>query len=193
MTRSRCARVAACLTGGLAMLVVSASPALAHIGLVDSSPEAGQRLTSTPSVVVLTFNEPVAADFAQTNITIAGGRAQPLAAQVSGRTVRVGLDRISPDTASGRTSDWVLTYRVVSRDGHPVQGAVNFSVRESSESDPTARASSNDEVRPDSLGPSVRAPGGQSSWSVAERPLLIGGVGVALAGLALVVWWARRG
>ena len=194
MTGSHLARTVACLTGGLAMLVVSASPALAHIDLVDSSPEEGQRLRSAPSVVVLNFNEPVAADFAQANITVTGGRAQPVPAQVSGRTVRVGLERVSPGTPPGRSSEWILTYRVVSRDGHPVQGAVNFNVREPSEKESPARASSNDEeVRPDTPESPARALGDPSGSSSTERPLLLGGGVVALGGLALLVWWARRG
>ena len=194
MTGSHLARIAACLMGGLVMLIVSAAPALAHIDLVDSSPESGERLRSAPSVVVLIFNEPVAVEFAQANITVAGGREQPVPAQVSGRTVRVGLDRVSSGTRSERSAEWVLTYRVVSRDGHPVQGAVNFSVREPRRNDSSARESSNsDEVRPDTSESPMRAPGDSTSSSVAEQPLLLGGGVVALGGLALLMWWARRG
>lgn len=186
MTGSHRARVVACLTGGLAMLVMSASPALAHVDLVDSTPESGQLLRSTPSVVVLSFNEPVAVDFAQANITVAGGRVQPVPAQVSGRTVRVGLERVSAGTYSGRSSEWILTYRVVSRDGHPVQGAVSFTVREPSEKDA-------EDARPEGPESLERASGDPGSSSVAERPLIIGGGLVAFGGLALLVWWARRG
>lgn len=192
--RPHVARVAACLTGVIAMLLASASPALAHIDLVSSSPRADQQVMSRPTEAVLRFNEPVAANFVQASVTVSGSPAQPVPARVSGTIVRVGLERVSTGTSPGSRSSWTLKYRVVSRDGHPVQGAVEFSVREPTKKDPRRGApSTGNEARGGSTDAPAVGPDDPDDSSNVTSPLFLGGGVIALGGLALLVWWARRG
>jgi copper transport protein len=113
------------LLAALAVLgsLLMASPAAAHAELVDVAPANGAQLTRPPTAVRMTFTESV-------NLVDNGIR---LVDHV-GATVR------TPDpTVDGRTVNWpmpadlpegpyVVTWRVVSTDGHPISGAFSFGI-----------------------------------------------------------------
>ncbi|GIF77240.1 copper resistance CopC family protein [Asanoa siamensis] len=121
----RPARIAA-LIGGLvtfAVVVLPAAPAWAHNELTSSAPADGARLATAPGQVVLTFTQRL--DQRYTQIVVTDGHRAPMPAQpptVSGTSAILDLDGDLPD------GGYTVAYRVVSPDGHPVQGALRFSV-----------------------------------------------------------------
>jgi copper transport protein len=117
--------VTAALLGALALLGL-ATPASAHAALVTTSPRADSVLAAAPAQVVLTFSDPIEAKTATMQVLEPGGAplAVPAPAHVGGdkRTLAVALPQaLGPGTRT-------VLYRVVSTDGHPVQGSLRFSV-----------------------------------------------------------------
>ena len=102
-----------------------AGPAGAHATLVASDPPDGARLDESPDEVRLTFSERVSASLGGVRVVdAAGARADRGAVRVAGSEVAVDL---APDLPDGT---YVITYRIVSADGHPVRGASVFAVGE---------------------------------------------------------------
>ena len=111
----------------------------AHAALVRADPADGQVLTSAPSMVHLRFNEPVQPLVMR--LFDAAGRTYPdLAVERHGEMVMV----IMPP-GLGRGSH-VLSYRVISIDGHPVAGSLTFSIGQAGLG-PVGAADSNAGVR----------------------------------------------
>jgi copper transport protein len=114
---------------GLAALVVCAalaSSASAHAYLVKTSPAASRILDTQPKQVALTYDEAVEPRFAIISVTNAAGRQE-----TTGPVTRSPAD---PDTLvvplrSNLPEGWYLIYwRAISVDGHPVQGAFTYAV-----------------------------------------------------------------
>ena len=110
----------------LAALAAFASAASAHAYLVKTAPVASGVLDTPPTQVALTFDEAVEPRFAIISVTDASGRQQ-----TTGPVIRSSAN---PDTilvpVRPRLSEgWYLVYwRAISVDGHPVQGAFTFAV-----------------------------------------------------------------
>ena len=122
----RCLRAAvAALLGSFVLVAVVAAPAAAHASLVAIDPADGARLDESPEEVRLTFSERVSVDLGGVRVLdAAGDPVQDGAARAEGEVVAVGL---RPDLPDGT---YVVTYRVVSADGHPVRGGSVFGVGE---------------------------------------------------------------
>lgn len=124
---ARASRTLARLLGAallaVAVIVAGAGPAAAHASLVAADPPDGARLDESPAAVHLTFSEPVSASLGGVRVVDADGRRVDRGAvRVDGEEVAVDLE---PDLPDGT---YVLTYRIVSADGHPVRGASVFGV-----------------------------------------------------------------
>lgn len=106
----------------VAGLVLVAGPASAHTELVSSEPAEGSVLDESPGVARLTFNEPVrtAGDAAQ--LYDASGAQLEATARAIDTVVEVELPDVLAD------GSYVVSWRVISADGHPVAGALTFSV-----------------------------------------------------------------
>jgi copper transport protein len=114
----------------LLLVVVAGAVALpaaawAHAVLVRTSPLPSSVVNRPPPVVLLTYSEAVEPRFAVVSVTNAAGHQQiagaPRRSAADPRTLVVPLHRLS--------QGWYLVYwRVVSVDGHPVRGAFTFAV-----------------------------------------------------------------
>jgi copper transport protein len=113
------ARVLAGLAALLSALCI-ASAAWAHATLLASEPADGSVLTQPPKMVQLHFNESVAP--AVIGLIDAGGKARDVATRAAGQSVLIVL----PDDLPQGTQ--IVSYRVVSQDGHPVAGSMVFSI-----------------------------------------------------------------
>jgi copper transport protein len=113
------------LTGWLLAGVVLAGPAAAHAVLVSTEPGESARLDTAPTEVTLTFSEgmTLGAGYARV-LTSDGERVDTDSASVDGAVVTVPLE---PDLPDG---GYLVTYRIISADSHPVQGAWSFVVGE---------------------------------------------------------------
>jgi copper transport protein len=116
-------RVVAVLTGGLALLVfIPAGPADAHATLLSSSPATGAVVEPSPAAIELTFDEPVRTVADGFRLFDHSGAQQSLSGTAADETVRIELPA---DLGDGT---FVVSWRVVSGDSHPVSGALTFAV-----------------------------------------------------------------
>lgn len=120
--RRRTVRFAALTVLLLALLLVPAAPATAHAVLVSSSPGANAVLPSAPTEVVLTFSEPVREVPDKVRVIGPDGRRVDRGKPVfEGAVVTVPVD-------PGPAGTYLVSYRVVSADSHPVSGGYTYSV-----------------------------------------------------------------
>ncbi len=106
----------------LALVLLRAAPALAHSQLEGTTPEAGAQLDEAPREVVLRFAEGVRPVPGGLRVLAEDGtRVDEARPRNSGGTVTLAL----PALADGA---YVVSWRVVSADGHPVRGAFTFRV-----------------------------------------------------------------
>jgi copper transport protein len=122
--RARAARLAFVA----ALLLALAAPAVAdaHAVLERTSPSAGGTVDTAPAGVRLTYSEPIEPRFAAISVTDANGRLV-----TAGNPTRA--DKAHPETIvvplRHTPEGWYLVYwRVISADGHPVRGAFTYAV-----------------------------------------------------------------
>ena len=113
------ARVLASLAALLSALFV-ANAAWAHATLLSSEPADGSVLAQPPKMVQLNFNESITP--AVIGLIDAGGKTRDIAARAVGQSVLM----VMPDDLPQGTQ--IVSYRVVSQDGHPVAGSMVFSI-----------------------------------------------------------------
>lgn len=116
-------------------LLIPAAPAFAHNRLTSSAPAEGARLDTVPPEIVLEFAETLNPAYTQLIVTDAAkARVAVSDPVVDGATATI--------TFTGTPGDDVYTvaYRVVSKDGHPVQGSYAFTVGAGAPAAPVAAA-----------------------------------------------------
>src|SRR6266571_8573032 len=109
----------------VAAALAAPAAAWAHAVLLRTSPVASKTLTAAPTQVALTFSEAVEPRFAIASVTDAAGTQQtagpPRRSPQNPDTLAVPLRHVP--------QGWYLVYwRVISVDGHPVRGAFTFAV-----------------------------------------------------------------
>ncbi|MBM4233407.1 MAG: hypothetical protein FJ160_04375 [Gammaproteobacteria bacterium] len=105
-------------------LATSSPQGLAHAVLLDSSPKPGEMLMQSPSEVVANFNEGVGPIF----FRVLDVQGQPVGDP--GKIRLDGTKMTLPLRASLPNGTYVLTYRVISADTHPVGATFGFSIGE---------------------------------------------------------------
>jgi copper resistance protein C len=127
----------------LTLLLIAAAatgltpPAAAHSDLVASTPADGTSLEALPARVELQFNQDIAPQFAAVTLTPVDTGSAPATLQVSVSGPMVTAE--VPASLQAAPS-WRLGYRVTSADGHPIEGTIDFNVKESKPT-PDGRAS----------------------------------------------------
>lgn len=143
--------------------------AAAHAVLVAADPADGTTVDGAPEQVVLEFSEPVSLELGGVEVLDAAGVAvQEGDGRADGATVTVDLPGELED------GTYVVSYRVLSADGHPVSGAVLFGVGVS----PDAGAASGTGTAADAQGWGVWA--GAGRWMSYVGALLASGAAVFL-------------
>lgn len=177
MKRSAIGVLVAALSSLMLALVVMPA-ATAHSDLLSSDPPDGSVLDSPPSRVLLRFSEELLPDTVTLSVEDETGFVvRVLSFTVDGADVIVDW----PPGVPGRAL--ALNYRVVSQDGHPISGAVRFTVGPAS-----AGSSSAPAQQP---GSTSNAPGSASADSVAPLAAIVTGLGIAIA-LGAVLLLRRR-
>ncbi|MFY7064234.1 copper resistance CopC family protein [Nocardiopsis changdeensis] len=111
-----------------AALVAAPAPALAHDVLTGSNPEDGATLDTAPEEVVLSFNNAPMEGGSGSAVVVTGPDGETT--YEDGDLVFDGLDvsvGLSPLDEAG---EYTIGYRVVSSDGHPIQGSLTFTATE---------------------------------------------------------------
>ncbi|WP_433051495.1 copper resistance CopC/CopD family protein [Dactylosporangium sp. CS-033363] len=177
MTNRRWSVPLAMLLGALAILVLPAAPASAHAELEQTAPVAGTVLQDLPGEVTLTFSEQVrlVADKIKV-IAPDGSRAD------TGKPAVRDQELVIPLKSGGPRGTYLVSYRVISADSHPVSGGYSFSFGEVSNT-PNA----------DDAGSSVQTDGIVKAAMSVARFLGFAGL-VLLVGPALILFalWPRR-
>ena len=180
MTRQRSKWLGAfiLLTASACLLWQSADVAQAHATLIGSRPESGSTLGIAPSEIVLEFDENVQSSFAVVNVTGPGGSAVSTGS-VSATDNKV-IAALRPPTKAGV---YMVSWRVVSDDGHPVDGQFTYTL--------TDRALSNKRPPSQPAPTATQASSSTDSWLTSGMGQFAIVLGVALVGVVLV-WFGRR-
>jgi copper transport protein len=111
------------LFGLFCVLLGPAAPASAHAALVASDPASDTIVPDAPNKVTLTFSESVQLISGKIQVLSPdGSRADQGEPQSAGNTVTIPL------RSGGGRGTYLVSYRVVSADSHPVAGSLTFSV-----------------------------------------------------------------
>ncbi len=115
------------LVGGWLLVgVIGAAPALAHATLVSTDPADGTRLQAAPAQVTLTFSEKVSLDVGYVKVVDNRGReVEDGKAAHPGDKGDMATIKLKSGLGDG---GYIVSYRVVSADAHPINGAVAFTV-----------------------------------------------------------------
>lgn len=185
---ARAARIGAALAGiGLALGV--AAPASAHAALVATDPAADTTLATAPPTVSATFSEVLDGPSTEIALTDAAGT----------------LIAIGPPAFDGATftqpmryslpGSYTLAFRVISEDGHRVDGAVHFTVEDIPADlvDADAAARSADLDATGSTDPAASdAASAKGSGGTGTAAIIASAAMAALAVAAGAVWLRRR-
>ena len=96
-----------------------------HAHLVRADPAVNDTIASTPKAVRLWFSEPVELGLSRVKVVRMGGDTVKTSGLRHEGTMATtaALDLTTPPTSPGT---YVVTYRVVARDGHPTSGSYSF-------------------------------------------------------------------
>nr|WP_296076381.1 copper resistance protein CopC [uncultured Actinoplanes sp.] len=129
----RAPRVLLFLLVALGALVLPAGPAPAHAVLLGATPSPGTIVGTSPTEIVITFSEAVTPVTGRVQVLAPDGKRISGTATASGPTLRIPVRR-----ASRPLGTYLVSYRVISADTHPVGGALTFSVGAPSARPPAA-------------------------------------------------------
>ncbi|WP_030330547.1 copper resistance CopC family protein [Micromonospora parva] len=167
-SRPTAVRLGAAVLAVLVAVLIPAGPAWAHNSLRAATPARDATLSSAPTEVTLEFMRRLDPTFTTIVLTDAAKRKLP-----TGEPVVTGATSTVQVTDTLPNGTYTVAYRVVSVDGHPVQGSYPFTVADpSSSAAPVANLSAS--------APAPAAAGAESD----DGP---SGVLVAGAALALLV------
>ncbi|SCG54925.1 Copper-binding protein CopC (methionine-rich) [Micromonospora halophytica] len=128
----------------LCVPLLPAAPASAHAVLVATAPVRDAVLGSPPSEVVVTFSEPVSPVPDRVQVLGPDGRR----VHTGEPSVRGATMRISVRVPERPLGTYLVSYRVISADSHPVAGSFTYSAGAPSLSPPQA----DDEADPQPAG-----------------------------------------
>jgi copper transport protein len=115
-------RLSAATALAFALLLVTAGPAYAHATLESTTPADRSNVDQAPTVVTLTFNENISAPLGAVRVfNSQGKRVDDGNVVTRDHTVTVGMQKVGD-------GGYVVTWRVISADSHPVSGAFTFTV-----------------------------------------------------------------
>ncbi|MEY5057559.1 MAG: hypothetical protein RI987_363 [Actinomycetota bacterium] len=130
----------AALVLGLSAILGISAPANAHAELVEASPAADSLIGALPEYVDLTFGENI--------MTLEGSEGSNIitvvdsnGAKVDDETIVVNAAVVSVGIKPGfGDGTYTVAYRVVSEDGHPIEGSYKFEVGEAAQTNVIAPA-----------------------------------------------------
>jgi copper transport protein len=117
-------RLLVALAAAAYAVLLSISPAQAHATLIGTDPEEGAVLEVAPETITFTFDEAVSLPPAGVTVYDAKGEEVTSEATASGSSMEVAL--ANPSSLGDGT--YVVAWRAVSADGHPISGSLTFAV-----------------------------------------------------------------
>ena len=105
-------------------VLLGISPAQAHASLIGTNPEEGAVLEQAPETITFTFDEAVTLPPAGVTVYDAKGEEVTSESTASGTEMQVAL----AEASSLGDGTYVVAWRAVSADGHPISGSLTFAV-----------------------------------------------------------------
>lgn len=170
------------------------NPAAAHDELVFTNPADGATLTEAPASLELTYSGDIMdVDGAnQVRVTNAAGES------VTDGTPDIDGKVVTQDLATAAADDtYTVTWRVVSSDGHPIQGTFTYTVGQGSSSASSTAAATTGAAEPSAENTGTGTPAASDPVSQASEGLstplkvVLALVAVAALGSALTVVLAK--
>jgi len=195
----------AALTLGLtaAVTTLTAGPASAHDRLLSSDPADGAQLATPPTAITLTFNtEPLPVEPQVVVSDSAGAVVAQGTPTIDGSTATLALD---PAVALGGDT-YTVAWRVVSSDGHPIEGTFAFTVaaqpevpvsEEPTTQDATPEETATEDATTDAAeetpsASATPAATGEDDGGSSLLPVLVGLGALVVAAAVVVVLVVRR-
>lgn len=172
-------RLLVTIATALVALVVTATPALAHNVLVSSDPAKDTTLETGPSKVTLTFDAPVQGGNVN-QVSVVGPNGTQWAegeVQISSNIVTAGVRPLGP------AGTYIVGYRILSADGHPVTGEIPFTLTKAGTGTPAAASAA--------TGGGAVQPAAQSGGGVPVWVWILGAVVLLAIGLTLALRMGR--
>ncbi|MEK4034374.1 copper resistance CopC family protein [Methylocystis sp. IM3] len=117
-------RVSRFLAGGLFAALVAATPVLAHSFLVEATPSSKDHVATSPKTIKLRFGGGVEPKYSKLTVENAEGKVLGEGSIGTPEKPRE-LAMESPELTPGK---YIVRYRVLSTDGHVVEGNYEFTV-----------------------------------------------------------------
>ena len=193
----RPAALAALFAALLAALLALGAPAQAHDTLLESDPADGATLETSPEAITLTFSADILDVSPLVRITDESGeQLAEITPSVDGPVATATLEEPLP--AGTSTVQW----RVVSSDGHPIEGTFEVTVEQDAAAEETTEAPAEESSPAEESAPAeTTAPAEEGEQATAEAaeeesgssmtPLLIV-LGVAVVGAVVAVLLIMR-
>jgi copper transport protein len=108
---------------GMLTLLGPAGPASAHAALISSSPAPGSVIGNSPTEITITFSEHVTPVTDRIQVLAPDGKRISGTATVTGAVLHIPVRK-----AAHPLGTYLVSYRVISADTHPVGAALTFSV-----------------------------------------------------------------
>lgn len=158
----------------VSVLLGPAAPALAHNSLASSDPAEGASFDTAPDKATLEFDQEVqSGDVNQVVVTGPDGKSV-----WSRDKVTVDRNVVSvPLAPLGPAGEYSIGYRVLSADGHPVSGEINFTLEKAGDGEPVRQLADND----------GRQSERQDSGGIPVWIWIVGAVALLAAGLVLAL------
>jgi copper resistance protein C len=109
---------------GLSFLAVAATPARAHSFLVEATPSSKDHVAASPKTIKLRFGGGVEPKYSKLTVEAADGKVLG-EGSIGAPDKPRELSMESPELAPGK---YIVRYRVLSTDGHIVEGNYEFTV-----------------------------------------------------------------
>ncbi|RIJ77879.1 copper resistance protein CopC [Nakamurella silvestris] len=112
-----------------ALTLLGAGVASAHNSLIGSTPAAGAQLTAGPAEITLSFDQPV--QNYEPIVTVTGPpvtEGGPATRWEAGKITILDGNVTATVNPLGPAGEYIIGYRIISADGHPVTGDVRFNL-----------------------------------------------------------------
>lgn len=176
-TRSSLSRLLAAALFACLALAFGSVPAQAHDQLIGSNPKQGAKLDKQPEWIELNYSGEIQDIGTEIRVEKDGEDFSAGEITVEGRTVKSAL----PDDL--KPGDYTIAWRVVSQDGHPISGTVEFTILDSAGSGGDVEGAGDDEAAD---GAADKAEGDQQSNASDQEKASEEGAGVSPVVLVLL-------
>ena len=181
----RIARLAAGALAATILAVLAGGPAWAHNSLVEATPQKNAKLAKAPDEVRLKFLQKLDARYLTMAVTDA--EKQEVALETPKADGKIGTVAFTEPLPNGT---YTVAYRVVSVDGHPVQGTYSFTVDGPVTQAPSA-APTPTQTEP-AAQVAAAVPVAVEKDGLGWWPVAAGGAGVVLLGAIALLIFRRR-